>query len=140
MNDGEEVDEADLEAFVEDLKQAVRTNAKPTGKFFVFIDEAHRTQSGSLHKYLKELLPEAIFIGFTGTPIFKNEKTLSLRIFGKIIHAYKYDEAVRDEVVHDIAYEARDVDKVVSDQTKIDSYFEAKTKNLNMWKEGKERK
>ena len=130
-NDGEEVDEADLEAFVEDLKQAVRTNAKPTGKFFVFIDEAHRTQSGSLHKYLRELLPDAIFIGFTGTPIFKNEKTLSLKIFGKIIHAYKYDEAVRDEVVHDIAYEARDVDKVVSDQTKIDSYFEAKTKNLN---------
>jgi type I restriction enzyme R subunit len=130
-NNEEEIDEADLEAFVEDLKKAVRTDSKPTGKFFVFIDEAHRTQSGSLHKYLKELLPDAIFIGFTGTPIFKNEKTLSLKIFGKIIHAYKYDEAVRDEVVHDIAYEARDVDKVVSDQTKIDSYFEAKTKNLN---------
>ena len=130
-NGDKEIDEEDIEAFVDDLKNAVRTHAKPTGKFFVFIDEAHRTQSGSLHKYLKELLPNAIFIGFTGTPIFKNEKTLSLRIFGKIIHAYKYDEAVRDEVVHDIAYEARDVDKVVSDQTKIDSYFEAKTRNLN---------
>lgn len=125
------VDETDTEAFVEDLKNAVKNNAQPTGKFFVFIDEAHRTQSGSLHKYLKELLQDAIFIGFTGTPIFKNEKTLSLKIFGKIIHAYKYDQAVRDEVVHDIAYEARNVDKVVSDQTKIDSYFEAKTKNLN---------
>jgi type I restriction enzyme R subunit len=130
-NDEEEVDEEDVEAFVDELKKAVRANAKPIGKFFVFIDEAHRTQSGSLHKYLRELLPDAIFIGFTGTPIFKNEKTLSLKIFGKIIHAYKYDEAVRDEVVHDIAYEARDVDKVVSDQMKIDSYFEAKTKNLN---------
>ena len=54
-----------------------------------------------------------------------------MKIFGKIIHAYKYDEAVRDEVVHDIAYEARDVDKVVSDQDKIDNYFQAKTKNLN---------
>ena len=129
--DEEEVDEADVEAFVEELRKAVRTYAKPTGKFFVFIDEAHRTQSGSLHKYLKEILPEAVFIGFTGTPIFKNEKTLSLRIFGRIIHAYKYDEAVRDQVVHDIAYEARDVDKVVSDQSKIDSYFQAKTHNLN---------
>jgi type I restriction enzyme R subunit len=127
----DEIDEADVEAFVEELKRAVKNNSRPTGKFFVFIDEAHRTQSGSLHKYLKELLPNAIFIGFTGTPIFKNEKTLSLKIFGKIIHAYKYNEAVRDEVVHDIAYEARDVDKVVSDQTKIDSYFQAKTKNLN---------
>lgn len=130
-NNDEEVSEEDIEAFVEDLKKAVKVDTKPTGKFFVFIDEAHRTQSGSLHKYLKELLPDAIFIGFTGTPIFKNEKTLSLKIFGKIIHAYKYNEAVRDEVVHDIAYEARNVDKVVSDQTKIDSYFEAKTKNLN---------
>lgn len=127
----DEVDEEDVEAFVNELKNAVKTSVKPTGKFFVFIDEAHRTQSGSLHKYLKELLPDANFVGFTGTPIFKNEKTLSLKIFGKIIHAYKYNEAVRDEVVHDIAYEARDVDKVVSDQTKIDSYFEAKTKNLN---------
>jgi type I restriction enzyme R subunit len=126
-----EVSEEDVEAFVEELKNAVKTNVKPNGKFFVFIDEAHRTQSGSLHKYLKELLPEAIFIGFTGTPIFKNEKTLSLRIFGRIIHSYKYNEAVRDQVVHDIAYEARHVDKVVSDQDKIDSYFLAKTKNLN---------
>jgi type I restriction enzyme R subunit len=130
-NSNDEVNEEDVEAFVEELKRAVKTNMKPTGKFFVFIDEAHRTQSGSLHKYLKELLPEAIFIGFTGTPIFKNEKTLSLRIFGKIIHSYKYNEAVRDQVVHDIAYEARHVDKVVSDQDKIDSYFLAKTKNLN---------
>ncbi|ASY11821.1 type I restriction enzyme, R subunit [Candidatus Planktophila dulcis] len=127
----DESDKADVEAFVKELKSAVKDYAKPTGKFFVFIDEAHRTQSGSLHKYLKELLPDAIFIGFTGTPIFKNEKTLSIKIFGKIIHAYKYNEAVRDEVVHDIAYEARNVDKVVSDQSKIDAYFEAKTRNLN---------
>jgi len=130
-NDDEEFDEKDAEAFIEDLKRAVRADAKPTGKFFVFIDEAHRTQSGALHKYLKELLPDAIFIGFTGTPIFKNEKTLSLKIFGRIIHAYKYNEAVRDEVVHDIAYEARNVDKIVSDQAKIDDYFQAKTRNLN---------
>lgn len=127
----DEVSEDDIAAFVEELKGAVQSNLKPVGKFFVFIDEAHRTQSGSLHKYLKEILPDAIFIGFTGTPIFKNQKTLSLKIFGKIIHSYKYNEAVKDEVVHDIAYEARDVDKVVSDQAKIDSYFQAKTKNLN---------
>jgi type I restriction enzyme R subunit len=126
-----EVDDEDIEAFVKELKGAVQSGVNPVGNFFVFIDEAHRTQSGSLHKYLKELLPNAIFIGFTGTPIFKNEKTLSLKIFGRIIHSYKYNEAVRDEVVHDIAYEARDVDKVVSDQEKIDSYFQAKTRNLN---------
>lgn len=130
-NSDEEIDEADVEAFVAQLKDAVKSSIKPVGKFFIFIDEAHRTQSGSLHKYLKEILPDAVFIGFTGTPIFKNEKTLSLKIFGRIIHAYKYNEAVRDEVVHDIAYEARDVDKVVSDQDKIDTYFQAKTKNLN---------
>lgn len=129
--ENEEINEEDVADYVNDLKSAERNNVKPTGKFIVFIDEAHRTQSGSLHGYLKEILPDAIFVGFTGTPIFKNEKTKSLKIFGRIIHSYKYDEAVRDEVVHDIGYEARDVDKVISDPDKIDSYFTAKTKNLS---------
>lgn len=127
----EEMSEEELKAYVEDLKNNIISNFKPAGKIFIFIDEAHRTQAGALHKYMKELIPDAVIYGFTGTPIFKNAKTLSSRIFGRIIHSYKYDEAVRDEVVTDIAYEARDVDKVISDQSKIDAYFDAKTKNLN---------
>lgn len=130
-NTEEEMSEEELKAYVEELKSRLLGNFKPAGKIFIFIDEAHRTQAGALHKYMKEIIPNAVIYGYTGTPIFKNAKTLSKRIFGKIIHSYKYNEAVKDEVVTDIAYEARDVDKLISDQTKIDAYFEAKTRNLN---------
>lgn len=130
-NSEEEMSGEELKAYVEDLKSKLFGSFKPAGKIFIFIDEAHRTQAGTLHKYMKEIIPDAVIYGFTGTPIFKNAKTLSKKIFGRIIHSYKYDEAVKDEVVTDIAYEARDVDKVISDQAKIDAYFDAKTKNLN---------
>lgn len=130
VDDEEELSDEDVEKYVAEIKSA-NANMVITDSFVIFIDEAHRTQAGALHKYMKELLPNAIIIGFTGTPIFKNQKTLSLKIFGRVIHSYKYDEAVRDGVVTDIAYEARDVDKVISDQAKIDAYFDVKTKNLN---------
>ena len=41
---------------------------KPNSNHFVFVDECHRTQSGDLHKAMKDLLPNAVFVGFTGTP------------------------------------------------------------------------
>ena len=40
---------------------------------FVFVDECHRTQSGKLHKAMEAILPEAIFVGFTGTPLLKKD-------------------------------------------------------------------
>ena len=104
---------------------------KPKGNMFIFIDECHRTQAGELHKAMKQLLPNAIIIGFTGTPIFKNDKALTIRIFGDPIHEYRYDEAVRDGVVVDCLYEARDVNQRITDQNKIDLWFTAKTANLN---------
>ena len=41
------------------------------GELFIFVDECHRTQSGKLHRAMKALLPDAVFIGFTGTPAWK---------------------------------------------------------------------
>jgi type I restriction enzyme, R subunit len=104
---------------------------KPKGNIFIFIDECHRTQAGELHRAMRKLLPNAIIIGFTGTPIFKNDKALTIRIFGEPIHEYRYDEAVRDGVVVDCLYEARDVNQRITDQEKIDLWFTAKTGNLN---------
>jgi type I site-specific restriction-modification system R (restriction) subunit len=52
-----------------------------------------------------------VFIGFTGTPLLKKDKATSLETFGGYIHTYKFSEAVRDEVVLDLVYEARDVDQ-----------------------------
>jgi type I restriction enzyme R subunit len=122
-------DENDLEEFITILKKP--TDFKPKGNLFVFIDECHRTQSGDLHKAMKELLPEALFIGFTGTPLLKSDKKKSIEVFGSYIHTYKFDEAVKDGVVLDLLYEARDVDQKVTDQKGIDDWFDVVTIGMN---------
>jgi type I restriction enzyme R subunit len=104
---------------------------KAKGDLYVFVDECHRTQSGDLHKAMKALLPQRVFIGFTGTPLLKADKKKSIEVFGRYIHTYKFDEAVRDGVVLDLRYEARDIDQSITAQKKIDQWFEAKTKGLN---------
>jgi len=101
------------------------------GELFVFVDECHRTQSGKLHKVMKAMLHNAVFIGFTGTPLLKNDKQTSLEVFGKYIHTYKFNQAVDDEVVLDLIYEARDIDQRLSSPEKVDTWFAAKTKGLN---------
>src|SRR5262249_674432 len=93
----------------------------------------HRTQSGKLHKTMKALLPGAVFIGFTGTPLLKQDKQTSLEVFGTYIHTYKFGEAVEDEVVLDLVYEARDISQELGSPLKVDAWFEAKTKGLNDW-------
>jgi type I restriction enzyme R subunit len=100
------------------------------GEIFVFVDECHRTQSGKLHDAMKALLPGAMLIGFTGTPLLKSDKRRSIETFGPYIHTYKYDEAVRDGVVLDLRYEARDIDQSITSPAKVDQWFELKTKGL----------
>ena len=63
---------------------------------------------------MKSILPDAMFIGFTGTPLMKKDKARSVEIFGPYIHTYKFDEAVADGVVLDLRYEARDIDQEIS--------------------------
>lgn len=120
----------EFEAFVEELQ----SQPSPTvGDVFVFVDECHRTQSGRLHKVMKALMPKAVFIGFTGTPLLKQDKATSLELFGGYIHTYKFSEAVADEVVLDLVYEARDIDQQLGSPERIDQWFEAKTAGLNDW-------
>ncbi|MBX9866495.1 MAG: HsdR family type I site-specific deoxyribonuclease, partial [Burkholderiales bacterium] len=117
-----------------DLISALETNKNftPKGEFIVFVDECHRTQSGELHDAMKKILPEStLFIGFTGTPLLKKDKATTLERFGRYIHTYKFNEAVKDGVVLDLLYEARDVDQHVLDQKGIDEWFEIVTKGMN---------
>ncbi|MCX5867792.1 MAG: HsdR family type I site-specific deoxyribonuclease [Proteobacteria bacterium] len=116
--------------FIQELKRAIPPGFKAKGNLFVFVDECHRTQSGELHDAMTAILPSAIFIGFTGTPLLKTDKKKSLEVFGRYIHTYKFDEAVKDGVVLDLRYEARDIDQRITSQAKIDQWFEAKTKAL----------
>ncbi|MGJ7575773.1 type I restriction endonuclease subunit R [Variovorax sp. RB2P76] len=120
----------DFEAFLLDLA----AQPSPTqGELYVFVDECHRTQSGKLHRVMKAMMPNAVFIGFTGTPLMKSDAQTSLEVFGGYIHTYKFAEAVEDGVVLDLVYEARDIDQKLGNSDQIDQWFEAKTKGLNDW-------
>jgi type I restriction enzyme R subunit len=101
------------------------------GKFYVFVDECHRTQGGAMNRQMKRWLPLAIFVGFTGTPLLRKDKQTTREVFGTYIHTYKFHEAVGDEVVLDLKYEARDVPQELRSRQAIDAWFEAKTRNLN---------
>ena len=127
---GDDLSDADLQTYIEEIKRNLPEGFAPKGEFFVFVDECHRTQSGKLHQAMKALLPGAMLIGFTGTPLLKQDKQKSIEAFGPYIHTYKYDEAVRDGVVLDLQYEARDIDQSITSQEKIDQWFEIKTRGL----------
>jgi len=128
--EGEEQEgEAGTKAFIESLRN-VPPGFSAKGDLHVFVDECHRTQSGDLHRAMKALLPNALFIGFTGTPLLKADKQKSIEVFGRYIHTYKFDQAVREGVVLDLRYEARDIDQAITSQKKIDDWFQAKTKGL----------
>jgi type I restriction enzyme R subunit len=130
QGNGEAEGDEGTKAFIEAIQKAP-ADFKAKGDIHVFVDECHRTQSGDLHKAMKALLPNAIFIGFTGTPLLKADKQKSIEVFGRYIHTYKFDQAVREGVVLDLRYEARDIDQTLTNKDKIDKWFEAKTKGLN---------
>ena len=110
------------------------------GRFYVFVDECHRTQGGDMNKQMKRWLEGAIFIGFTGTPLLRRDRQMTRDVFGTYIHTYKFHEAVADKVVLDLKYEARDVPERLTSQKKIDEWFEQKTKNLNNFQKALVRK
>jgi type I restriction enzyme R subunit len=127
--DGEEV--GDIPTFIRELTKALPDGFQAKGDLYVFVDECHRTQSGDLHEAMKKILPDATFIGFTGTPLLKSDKQRSIEVFGSYIHTYKFDEAVKDGVVLDLRYEARDINQYITSPERIDEWFEVKTRGLN---------
>ncbi|MFE2656707.1 type I restriction endonuclease subunit R [Brevibacterium sp. NPDC059310] len=128
-DDDAALDEAQAD-FIAQLNAKLPKDFKAKGNLFVFVDEAHRTQSGKMHTSMKQLLPDAMFIGFTGTPLLKADKATSIETFGSFIHTYKFDEAVDDGVVLDLRYEARNIDQHLSSPEQVDKWFEVKTKGM----------
>ena len=120
--------EADFDAFIKELKDnPIQTH----GELFVFVDECHRTQSGKLNEAMKAILHTAVFVGYTGTPLLKVDKKTTMDVFGRYIHTYKFNEAVQDGVVKDLMYEGRMIEQSLTSQSKVDQWFDAKTKGLN---------
>lgn len=121
--------QTDEDDFIE-MFSKIPKGFKTKGDIYVFVDECHRTQSGKLHEAMKSIIPNAVFVGFTGTPLLKKDKKSSLEVFGGYIHTYKYDEAVKDNVILDLQYEARKIDQKLTSKDKVDKWFEAKTNGL----------
>lgn len=120
--------ETDFDAFLKELQE---NPVQTQGEIFVFIDECHRTQSGKLNQVMKAILHNAVFVGFTGTPLLKEDKKTTMDVFGRYIHTYKFNEAVQDGVVKDLMYEGRKIEQALTSQTKVDQWFDAKTAGLN---------
>ena len=110
------------------------------GRFYIFIDECHRTQSGDMNKQMKKWMENAIFIGFTATPLLRKDKKTTRAVFGTYIHTYKFDEAVADGVVLDLKYDARAVPQRLTSKQAIDDWFTQKTQGLNSFQQAKLRK
>ena len=124
--------EIPLEKYLEDIVAQLPQGIKAKGNIFVFIDECHRTQGGYLHEAMKTIMgKDVMMIGFTGTPLLHTQKKDTWQIFGPLIHAYRFNEAVEDGVILDLRYESRKVDQFLGNKDKIDAWFEKKTKGLN---------
>ncbi|WP_374653527.1 type I restriction endonuclease subunit R [Dongia sp.] len=100
---------------------------------FVLVDESHRSQYGnldSLHARMREVLPNACFIAFTGTPIAKKERNTFAK-FGELVQpSYSMRDAVADHAVVPLLYEGREVITDVDD-AQIDRWFEVHTRDLS---------
>ncbi len=85
-----------------------------------------------LHEAMKHIMGERVMlIGFTGTPLLHTDKKKSIETFGSYIHSYKFHEAVRDKVILDLRYEARNVEQFLGKRERIDEWFDSKTAGLS---------
>ena len=100
----------------------VHPTLSEAANIFVMVDEAHRTQYQSLAANMRQALPNACFLGFTGTPIDKKDRS-TLRTFGSYIDTYTIEQAVRDKATVPIFYESRLADLQIIGQT-IDQVFD----------------
>jgi type I restriction enzyme R subunit len=89
---------------------------------FVMVDEAHRTQYRSLAANMRRALPNACFLGFTGTPIDKRDRS-TREVFGDYIHTYTIEQAVQDGATVPIFYEMREAREHVEGDS-LDDLFE----------------
>lgn len=114
---------------VDKFEAAMNVGARfDSSDIIVLVDEGHRSHYGSLSARMQRTLPNAVYIGFTGTPLMKRDKSTMAR-FGGLIHSYTIRQAEADRAVVPLLYEGRHVDQPV-DQPAIDRWFERITEPL----------
>ena len=98
-------------------------------EIFMLIDESHRTNFGSFSARMRQMFPNACYIGFTGTPLLKKEKNNFIKFGGLIEPHYSINQAVEDGAVVPLLYEGRYVE-MVQNKAAIDLWFERHTQGL----------
>ena len=103
---------AEHKAYIFSLVQKFNRNVDPSEGYtlrddiIVITDEAHRTQYGTLALNMRNALPNASFMGFTGTPLFKDDE-ITRRVFGDYVSTYDFQRAVEDKATVPLYYDAR---------------------------------
>lgn len=97
---------------------------------FIFIDECHRSQSKNFHNFMTDVLPNAVKIGFTGTPLLKKDKKNTYSRIGPLIDAYTIDKAEKDQVIRPLIYEGRKIPQNTPEDA-INKYLEQLLLPLN---------
>lgn len=106
----------------------VRDLKDESSDVFLLVDESHRSQSGAMHTGLRRVFPNACYIGFTGTPLLKREKSTFAK-FGDLIDRYDMRQAVEDAQVVRLLYEGRMVEQEVN-SAGVDAWFGRVTAGL----------
>lgn len=112
-----------------DKALAAKNLSDKSADVFVLVDETQRTQLGALAARMRQVFPRGCYIGFTGTPLLKREKS-DVTKFGGIIHTYAIDQAVADGAIVPLLYEGRMVE-LEQNQSAIDIWFERHTAGLS---------
>ena len=129
------IEETDLSVITTLVQKFDSASKKKTGlvdkdkNIFVLVDEAHRTQSGEANLEMNRIIPNACYIGFTGTPLLKKDRE-SWKKFGGYIDKYTIDDALNDGIILPLIYEGRYVD-LIENKTQINRRVKQLTKDLS---------
>lgn len=107
----------------------IRKYQDDSPNIFMLVDESHRSNFGSFSARMRQMLPNACYIGFTGTPLLKKEKNNFKKFGGLIEPHYSIRQAVEDEAVVPLLYEGRYVE-LEQNKAAIDLWFERHTQGL----------
>jgi type I restriction enzyme R subunit len=108
---------------------AVKKYQDKSPDIFILVDESHRTQFGSFSARMRQMFPNACYLGFTGTPLLKKEKN-SFAKFGELVEPhYSITQAVEDGAVVPLLYEGRHVE-MTQNKKAVDLWFERLTQEL----------
>ncbi|AFL73534.1 type I restriction endonuclease subunit R [Thiocystis violascens] len=116
-----------IPARVRTLRQTVRRQEfgvlNAAEQILILVDECHRSHTETFHANMMAAMPNAARIGFTGTPILKQDKAHTQGIFGEFIDKYRLKEAEEDEATVRILYEGRTTDGLVEHTDRLDRAF-----------------